>query len=333
MRSWNRAAAGILIGDAALVDLAVMVMAQVELQHAFGRIDPVSGMPTRNQLREDLIDLARDHPGEQRLAVIIDLARDDQISKITRAMGGARVDELIREASQSLRALLSSTRAAYHVGAAQFAFLSPPDVDQPAYMQLLQSTFETLRAASSVRFVTNVAMGVRPFILGTVPPDDVLRGAASAAEDARSTEGSIALYSPANDTAHRRQYGLLRDFGAALVAGDELRLVHQPRIALATGRCIGAEALLRWRHPGLGEVSPAEFIPIIEQTSFARPTTQWVLDAALDQILSWEAAGITMAVSVNISAANLGEADLVERIQRALGRRNLRNQVSTGLVL
>jgi EAL domain-containing protein (putative c-di-GMP-specific phosphodiesterase class I)/GGDEF domain-containing protein len=309
---------------AALVDLAAMVMAQIELQHAFGRIDPVSGMPTRNQFREDLIDLARDHPGEQRLAVIIDLARDDQIGKITRAMGGARVDELIREASRSLRAVLSSTRAAYHVGAAQFAFLSPPDVDQPAYMQLLQSTFETLRASSSVRFVTNVAIGVRPFILGTVPPDDVLRGAASAAEDARSTEGSIALYSPANDTAHRRQYGLLRDFGAALEAGDQLRLVYQPRIALATGRCIGAEALLRWRHPRLGEVSPAEFIPIIEQTSFARPTTQWVLDAALDQISSWEVAGIAMAVSVNISAANLGEADLAERIQSGLGIRDLR---------
>jgi EAL domain-containing protein (putative c-di-GMP-specific phosphodiesterase class I)/GGDEF domain-containing protein len=309
---------------AALADLAAMVMAQIELQHAFGRIDPVSGMPTRNQFREDLIDLARDHPGEQRLAVVVDLARDDQISKITRALGGAHVDELIREASQSLRAVLSSTRPAYHVGAAQFAFLSPPDVDQAAYMQLLQSTFETLRASSSVRFVTNVAIGVRPFILGAVPPDDVLRGAASAAEDARRTDGSIALYSPANDTAHRRQYGLLRDFGAALEAGDQLRLVFQPRIELATGRCIGAEALLRWRHPSLGGVSPAEFIPIIEQTSFARLTTQWVLDAALDQISSWEIAGITTAVSVNISAANLGEADLAERIQFGLSKRNLR---------
>jgi EAL domain-containing protein (putative c-di-GMP-specific phosphodiesterase class I)/GGDEF domain-containing protein len=309
---------------AGLVDLAAMVMAQIELQHAFGRVDPISGMPTRNQFREDLIDLARDHPGEQRLAVFVDLARDDQISKITRAMGGARVDELIREASQSLRAALSPARAAYHVGAAQFAFLSPPDVDQPAYMRLLQSTFETLRASSSVRFVTNVAIGVRPFILGTVPPDDVLRGAASAAEDARRTEGAIALYSSENDTAHLRQYGLLRDFGAALEAGDQLRLVYQPRIELATERCIGAEALLRWQHPRLGAVSPAEFIPIIEQTSFARPTTQWVLDAALDQISAWEIAGINTALSVNITAANLGEVDLAERIQLGLKARDLR---------
>lgn len=309
---------------AALVDLAAMVMAQIELQHAFGRIDPVSGMPTRNQLRDDLIDLARDCPGERRFAVVVDLARDDQISKISRAMGGGRVDDLIREAAQALRSGLGPDRTTYHVGPTQFAFLSPPGVGEVAYMQLLRSAFASLRAASSVRFVTTVAIGVRPFLLGDVPADDVLRGAASAAQDARRADGSIALYSSSNDTAHQRQYGLLRDFGAALEAGDQLRLVYQPRIELATGCCVGAEALLRWRHPRLGDVSPAEFIPIIEQTSLARPTTQWVLDAAMDQLAAWRNTGIDIALSVNISAANLGEADLIERIQLGLLKRNLR---------
>lgn len=309
---------------AALVDLAAMVMAQIELQHAFGRIDPISGMPTRNQFREDLSDLARDRTGERRFAVVVDLARDDQISRITRALGGARVDDLIREAAQALRTALGPSRVAYHVGPTQFAFLSPPDIDEAAYMDLLRSAFASLRAASSVRFVTNVAIGVRPFDLGGVPADDVLRGAASAAQDAREADGSIAIYSSLNDTAHQRQYGLLKDFGAALGAGDQLRLVYQPRIDLASGQCIGAEALLRWRHPMLGDVSPAEFIPIIEQTSLALPTTQWVLDAAMDQLVVWRQAGTVLSLSVNISAANLSETDLVERIQRGLSKRGLR---------
>ncbi len=308
---------------AALVDLAAMVMAQIELQHAFGRIDPVTGMPTRNQFRDDLMDLERDHPGEQRFAVIVDMARDDQISRITRALGLARVDDFIREASQLLRVTLGPGRMAYQVGYAQFAFISPPGVEQLAYVTLLKSSLEAMQASSSVRFVTNVAIGVRSFIVGTVSADDVLRGAASAAEDARGADGSVALHSPANDTAHRRQYGLLQDFGAALEAGDQLRLMYQPRIELATGRCLGAEALLRWRHPKLGDVSPAEFIPIIEQTSLARPTTQWVLDTAMDQLVDWEPAGIMPVLSVNISAANLGEADLICRIQLALLKRNL----------
>ncbi|MHB8287262.1 MAG: sensor domain-containing phosphodiesterase [Caulobacteraceae bacterium] len=310
---------------AALVDLAAMVMAQIDLQHAFGRVDPVSGMPTRNQFRDDLIDLARDFPGEQRFAVVVDLARDDQISKIARAMGGARVDDLVREASQSLSKALGPTRSAYHVGSTQLAFVSPSGVDEATYLRLLQSTFASIRAVSSVRFVTSVAIGVRPFVLGDVSADDVLRGAASAAQDARRADGSIALYSSSNDIAHQRQYGLLRDFGAALEAGDQLRLVYQPRIELATGRCIGAEALLRWRHPILGDISPGEFIPLIEQTSLARPTTQWVLDAAMDQLVNWQRVGITITLSVNISAANLDEVDFIDRIQLGLLQRQLRS--------
>lgn len=310
---------------AALVDLAAMVMAQIELQHAFGRVDAVSGMPNRNQFHDDLIDLARDHHGETRLAVVVDIARGDQINRILRAMGGTRVDDLIREASHSLRTTLGPGRTAYHVGAAQFAFLAPPGVGEAEYLKKLQSTLALIREASSARFVTNVAIGVRSFTLGDVLPVDVLRAAASAAQDARSADGAIAVYSSVNDIAHVRQYNLLEDFGAALEAGDQLRLVFQPRIELSTLRCIGVEALLRWRHPTLGDVSPAEFIPIIEQTALAKPTTQWVLDAAMDQIAVWNQAGISLLVSVNISAANLGEVDLIERIQLGLMKRGLRS--------
>ena len=307
----------------ALTDLAAMVMGQIELQHAFGRIDPVSGLPTRTQFRDDLIDLARDLPGEERFAIVVDLARDDQVGKMTRVLGSGRVDEMVREAALALREALEPTRSVYHVGATQFAFLSPSGLGQKAYMQMLRSGFEQMRVSSSVRFVTSVAVGVRPFTLGAISADDIVRGAISAAQDARSTDGAISLYSASRDRTHRRQYGLLQDFGMALDAPDQLRLVFQPRIDLATKRCVGAEALLRWRHPTLGEVSPAEFIPLVEQTALARTVTQWVLDAGLDQLASWAARGIGLKLSINISAANLAEADLIQRIQLGLLKRQL----------
>ncbi|SEN77027.1 EAL domain, c-di-GMP-specific phosphodiesterase class I (or its enzymatically inactive variant) [Sphingomonas gellani] len=309
---------------AALTDLAAMVMAQIELQHAFGRIDPVSGLATQTQFRDDLLDLARDHPSERRFAVVVDLARDDELSQFRQAMGGARVDDMIREASLALQTALQPARTAYQVGAAQLAFLSPPNVEQDAYLSLLRSTFGAIRAVSSVRFVTSVAIGVRPFTLGDVSADDVLRGACSAAQDARREDGAIAVFSAANDMAHRRRYRLLQDFGAALEADDQLRLVYQPRLDLATGRCTSVEALLRWRHPNLGDVSPGEFIPIVERTSLARATTQWVLDAALDELAEWQRSGSSLNLSINISATNFGEADLVERIQLGLLQRRLR---------
>lgn len=308
----------------ALADLAAMVMTQIELQHAFGRIDPVSGLPTRTQFRDDLIDLARDHSGEERFAVVVDLARDDQISKMLRVLGGGRLDEMVREAAVALSAALEPSRSVYHVGTTLFAFLSPSGVEQASYMDSLRSSFDQFRGSSSSRFVTSVAVGVRPFLLGETSADDVLRGAISAAQDARTTDGAVELYSETRDKTHRRQYGLLNDLGSALAAPDQLRLVFQPRIALQTGRCVGAEALLRWRHPILGDISPAEFIPLVEQTSLARSVTQWVLEAGLDQLAAWTAAGTPITLSINISASNLVEADLVERIQFGLLKRRLR---------
>ena len=307
-----------------LADLAAMVMAQIELQHAFGRVDPVSGLPNRTQFRDDVMDLARDHPGEQRFAVVIDLARDDQVSRMRRALGGLRVDEMVREAAVMLRAALGPASPFYHVGLTQLAFLSPAGIEQPRFLRLLRAGFDQFRDTSSVRFVTSVALGVRPFLLGRVSADDVLRGAASAAQDASAADGAITLYSPASDDAHRRQYDLLHDFGAALEAEDQLRLVFQPRIDLASGRPVGAEALLRWRHPLLGDISPAEFIPLVEQTSLARPITQWVLDRALDQLAVWAENGIQLGLSINISAANLTEVDLIQRIQLGLLKRHLK---------
>ena len=99
---------------AALTDLAAMVMEQIELQHAFGRIDPVSGLPTRAQFCDDLADLALDCPGQARIAVVADLARDDQIAKIVGAMGAARLDELVREAAHAIQNILGPDRTAYH---------------------------------------------------------------------------------------------------------------------------------------------------------------------------------------------------------------------------
>ncbi|WP_121120114.1 sensor domain-containing phosphodiesterase [Croceibacterium ferulae] len=308
----------------ALADLAAMVMAQIELQHAFGRIDPVSGLPTRTQFRDDLIDLARDFSGDERFAVVVDLARDDQIGKMARVLGGSRVDEMVREAAVAISAALEPTRSVYHVASTQFAFLSPSGVEQVSYMDSLRSGFDQLRASSSSRFVTSLAIGVRRFVLGETSADDVLRGAISAAQDARMTDGGVDLYSAMRDKTHRRQFGLLNDLGVALEAPGQLRLVFQPRIELQTGRCVGAEALLRWRHPTLGDISPAEFIPLVEQTSLARSVTQWVLEAGLDQLAAWTGAGTPITISINISASNLAEADLVERIQFGLLKRRLR---------
>ncbi|RYF11678.1 MAG: GGDEF and EAL domain-containing protein, partial [Oxalobacteraceae bacterium] len=300
---------------AALNDLAQMVMSQIELQHAFGRIDPLSGLPNRTQFFDDLDDLGRDDPGQRRLAVLVDLARAEQLATGARVMGSSYVDDMVQEATRTLRAILGRTDTAYHVATTQFAFLAPADVHEDSYEARLGSMLEQLCATSNVRFVMSAAIGVAPFVTGSTPSRDVLRTAHNAALDARASQAAVSLYSSSNDGAHRRRFGLLNDFGTALNGPEQLRLVFQPRIDLATSICIGAEALLRWSHPELGEISPGEFIPIVEQTTLARLTTAWVLDAGLEQLAGWCRASLGIHLSINVSAANLDEIDFAQQVQ------------------
>ena len=308
---------------AALKDLAAMVMAQIELQHAFGRIDPLSGLPNRNQFLDDLTDLASEQPGEERIAVIVDLARPEQVAAFSRVMGPARVDEQVLQAAMGLRELISSDRTVYHTATTQFAFLAPKGVDQDEYVRFLTHEHREGRKRSTTGFLLTSAIGVTVFKLGATAPHDVLRALYGAVQEARLSSDLVSVYSSDADAAYQRRYRLLQDFDAALQDDSQLRLVFQPRIDLRTGRCVGAEALLRWNHPELGPVSPGEFIPVIERSPHAHAMTAFVLETALAKACLWQDAGHDLVMSVNVSVTNLHEPEFAAQVLAALQRSGL----------
>ncbi len=309
---------------AMLRDLAAMTMAQVELRHAFGRIDPLSGLPNRTQFVEDLEDLAKDRPRhERRLAVLVDIASPEQLDNAVRVMGSSYLDDMIKEMADAVRAAIGPAQKAYHVATTQFAFLAPSDTEEDSYTLFLAKLLEQARQDANSRFVTTATAGVAPFTLGLVVPRDVLRIAHSAAQDARRSESKVSVYCSDQDEAHRRRFTLLNEFGGALEKQDELRLVYQPRVDLALRRCMGAEALLRWRHPTLGEISPGEFMPLVEHTSMSKAITAWVLGTALKQLVTWRSAGLDLQLSVNVSATNLAEPGFAEWVIQSLSQHSL----------
>jgi EAL domain-containing protein (putative c-di-GMP-specific phosphodiesterase class I) len=99
---------------------------------------------------------------------------------------------------------------------------------------------------------------------------------------------------------------------------DRLRLHYQPQVDLSSGRVVGAEALLRWRDPELGEVSPGEFIPVAEESGFIVAIGDWVLRRAVAQAAAWLAAGMPMPVSVNVSALQFQQPGFVDGVANAL---------------
>ncbi|MXO64789.1 EAL domain-containing protein [Altericroceibacterium endophyticum] len=307
----------------ALSDLAKMVMSQIELQHAFGRIDPLSGLPNRTQFLDDLADLGRDDPGQRRLAVLVDLARPEQLDNGLRVMGATFMDQVVKDAARAISAAIGRERTAYHVSATQFAFLAPHDARDDDYMMKLRSYLTDNHHRLVENFITSASVGVAPFVTDETAPGDVLRTAHSAAQDARSCSAMVSMYSSTMDNAHQRRFRLLSDFSKALKNDEELALVYQPRIDLKTGKCVGAEALLRWKNPDLGPVSPAEFIPVIEQTTLAAPATKWVLKTALSQLSQWLSSDIALRISINLSASNLEEPDFAQEVCRLVAEHGI----------
>ena len=305
---------------AALRDLADMVMAQIELQHALGRVDPASGLPNRTQFIDDFKDLQQDRPeGEARVAGLLNLASPEQLSSALRAMGASYLDEIVGEAVRTLAGTIGAHSTVYHVTPTEFAFIAPPGTGADAFCSEMEAWLERRASSVTSRFVTTARIGVAPFTIGATSSADLLRNLHSAAQHAFDLDRGVSVFSQEQDAVYRRSFWLINEFGAALdgaagAADSQLRLVFQPKVDLVNGACIGAEALLRWTHPEFGDVSPGEFIPIIERTSMVRATTDWVLRSAMRQLAAWREEGLELELAVNVSAVNLLEPDFCERI-------------------
>ena len=159
--------------------------------------------------------------------------------------------------------------------------------------------------------------GIAAFPADGQSAEQLLDRAAIAMKDAAQMPGRLQVYEHGRDLAHRRQVSLIRDLRHAAGNG-ELLLHYQPKLDLRQGRVRQAEALLRWQHPQLGMVSPAEFIVLAERTGSIQSLTNWVIGEGMRQLAEWNSRGLHMQLSLNISAQDLLGADLVERVKALL---------------
>jgi len=117
---------------------------------------------------------------------------------------------------------------------------------------------------------------------------------------------------------NRRAFSIISDAGHSLSKTQEFELCYQPRIDVKSGHCIGAEALLRWRHPMLGLIPPSEFISLIQMTGLIRDLTNWVLGQAIWRAVKWQNSGLNLKIAVNVSPKNFDEPDFIERVMKLL---------------
>ena len=299
-----------------LQELAGFVMSHILLRRTVGRIDLISGMPNKYQLAEDLVVLQENAHGQRRSLAYIDMPDTATAFEIATVMGVTVYDKLIRNIAEKIKRLLDGAADVYHITDTRFALLSR-DSETDAFCQLLHSLDEALLApVESMNVPLNLLSfgGIFNFDVGPATAVDAPRKALSAVHQALIRQRRWSIYSEQDDVNHQRSFRLLNDMHEA-IRGQGFRLMYQPKLDLHNGKYSGAEALLRWDHAQLGQVSPAEFIPLVEKTALISPLTNWVIRSTLAEMRGWHARGYPVRIAINLSARNFEEANICRRLE------------------
>ncbi len=270
-----------------------------------GRRDHVTLLPNRLKFIDDFAELDR----SDALLVMITMAEAKHYNEVLRALGHAFCDDLMRVCRDRLFGLVGGG-ALYHVSVLSFAFVITGATTEGSLtlIEKIRKAFEAPLDVQDVPIKTRVAIGLLP-LAEMKDTAEALRAAITASHDSRKRPEGWAWYDHRSDEAHQRAFHLLADLPETLRYSEGLSLAFQPRIGLADGAVVGAEALLRWTHPELGPISPSEFIPLAEQTALIGPLTEWVIEHALRTARQLKEAGSPLRISINASPTNLSEPD------------------------
>ncbi|MDP3820677.1 MAG: bifunctional diguanylate cyclase/phosphodiesterase [Burkholderiales bacterium] len=284
-------------------------------------VDNLTGLPTRLYFESKLTDAARKcRDGGARLAVyFIDL---DGFKPVNDTFGHSSGDRVLEQVGQRLKALARGAGVAARVGGDEFVLLAPAAGAQSAAAQLAGRVIEVLSKPYRVdeREVTiSCSVGIALYPEGCSSNKLIARADAAMYAAKRAGGSRHCFYSREMDADVQQNFDMLRDLREALVR-NELELFFQPKVDARSGKVTAAEALIRWNHPSRGMVMPGEFIPLAERSGLIGPLGDWVIEAACKQARAWRDKGLRMRVAINLSAYQMRQDDIVDRITDALAR-------------
>jgi len=283
--------------------------------------DALTGLPNRTQFHSKLSDAIEQSERTGRLVgvMLLDL---DHFKKVNDTLGHPAGDELLRQVSGRISDCLRSTDTVARLGGDEFAVIVTNAQEPVAITSIAERIVDSIAQSfdldgQEVHTGTSAGITIYPHDRGQ--SDQLLRNADMALYRAKEEgRGTYQLYDNQMQEEVQARRVLESDLRRALDRG-ELRLVYQPQFDCRSGALVGAEALLRWRHPERGEISPAEFIPIAESTRLIMPISEWVLASVCRQNRAWQQSGaVQTCISVNISPLHFKQNNLADRIAAIL---------------
>jgi predicted signal transduction protein with EAL and GGDEF domain len=228
---------------------------------------------------------------------------------------------LLQQIGPRLKAALGdAANLLCRLGGDEFALLLPDAGDAAQARAIAGRVLAALREpfqVGAMPLLMDASMGIALYPADGEDSNALLRSADVAMYEAKHKGGGVAIYDRSLDQNSPERLSLIADLNEAIRL-RQLCLHYQPKLDLHSGRHVGFEALVRWQHPRLGLLAPESFLPLAELGETIHPLTELILDMALAQLRQWRDAGLGGAISVNLSARNLGDDRCVLTIARLL---------------
>jgi diguanylate cyclase (GGDEF)-like protein len=276
--------------------------------------DDLTGLPNRILFADRIEQAILTSHREERTPVVL-LLDVNRFKEINNTLGHELGDELLQDLGSRLRNALRANETLARLGGDEFGILLPAGSLPEA-----QTVADRVHAALHDPFVLSdlpleisASIGIASHPEHGEHVEALIQHADVAMYVAKERNSNTGVYDPAEDTNDALRLALAGELRRA-IEEEELVVYFQPKAELASGRIIGAEALVRWQHPARGFIPPSDFIPIAERTGLIKPLSRLVLQASVKQCAAWKSAGRDLQVSVNLTVPDLLDLDLPERI-------------------
>ena len=284
----------------------------------FALHDELTGLPKRKLLYDRLQQaVLQAQRGKHNAALLImDL---DRFKEINDTLGHHSGDELLKQVGSRLQQALRKSDTVARLGGDEFAILAP-DSNVEQAVQLAKKVAQLMDASYSIN---GMEVGVQTSVGIAIYPehgedvDALTRHADVAMYQAKQQGGGFAVYTSESDPHSLHRLTLIGDLRHA-IENDGLMLYYQPELNSSSGHVTGVEALARWNHPQMGLIPPDEFIAIAEKSGQIKALTELVLRKAFQQHHAWRRTGVSLRISINLSARNLHDMGLPAYIGQLL---------------